>query len=182
MGEIKSTLDLVMEKTKHLTLSDEEKLVQRRAEVEKKIYGLVQKYQDNLVAKTYLEKEMGVFRKTYDVNVDDILKQTLLQNLKLESNNEPSLELLRDICGVDISGFERLFQNFFYQAERAATDRTKTIKQDLARKHSISGDAVIPNLEADHEWLSTLYKTKVKFDEILNKEKGRLDLSEPKMF
>ena len=30
MGEIKSTLDLVMEKTRHLTLSQEEKKVQKR--------------------------------------------------------------------------------------------------------------------------------------------------------
>jgi hypothetical protein len=31
MGEIKSTLDLVMEKTKHLSLSDEEKLNQKKS-------------------------------------------------------------------------------------------------------------------------------------------------------
>ena len=35
MGEIKSTLDLVMEKTRHLTASDEEKKAQKKAEIEK---------------------------------------------------------------------------------------------------------------------------------------------------
>ncbi len=182
MGEIKSTLDLVMEKTKHLTLSDEEKVLQRHAEVEKKIYGLVQKYQDSFIAKTFVEKEMEVFRKIYDANVDDILRQTLLKGLKLGRKNEPLLELLRDICGVDISGFERLFQDFLDQVKRAAKDRAKTIKEDLRKKQSISGNAVIPNLEADDEWLSALNETMVKFDKILNQKKGRLDLPKPKMF
>lgn len=182
MGEIKSTLDLVMEKTKHLKLSDEEKILQQRAEVEKRIYGLVQKYQDSLIAKTFIEKEMDVFRKIYDANVDDILRQTLLKGLKLGGKNEPSLELLRDICGADISGFERLFQDFLDRVKSAAKDRAKTIKEDLEKKRSISGDAVIPNLEDDDEWLSALNETMVKFDKILNQEKGRLNLSKPKMF
>ena len=33
MGEIKSTLDLVMEKTRHLTLSQEEKDAQKKVEI-----------------------------------------------------------------------------------------------------------------------------------------------------
>ena len=56
MGEIKSTLDLVMEKTRHLTLSREEKEEQKRVEVNKRLKGLVQKYQDNLLKKDRLEK------------------------------------------------------------------------------------------------------------------------------
>jgi hypothetical protein len=182
MGEIKSTLDLVMEKTKHLTLSDEEKVMLRRAEVDKKIYGIVRKYQDNLIAKTFLEKEMDVIRKTYGVHADQILRQTLLGSLELGGRNEPALELLRDICGVDISGFERLFQDFLDQVGSAAKDRGNAIKKDLAKTQSISGTAVIPNLEADHEWLSVLGETKVKFDKILNQEKRKRDLSKPKMF
>lgn len=182
MGEIKSTLDLVMEKTKHLTLSDEEKVVQQRAEVEKKIFGLVRKYQDNLIAKTFIEKEMDVIRETHAVDVDEILRQTLLQSLGLENRNEPILELLSDICGVDISGFERVFQDFMDRVGTTAKDRVKAIKKDLANTQSISGTAVIPNLETDQEWLSVLEETKVKFGKILNQEKRGQGLSKPKMF
>ena len=58
MGEIKSTLDLVMEKTRHLTLSQEEKEEQKHIEVDKRLKGLLQKYQDNLLKKEQLEKEL----------------------------------------------------------------------------------------------------------------------------
>ena len=43
MGEIKSTLDLVLEKTKNLTLSSEEKEEQKQKEIEKRIKGMMQK-------------------------------------------------------------------------------------------------------------------------------------------
>ena len=64
MGEIKSTLDLVMEKTRHLTLSQEEKEDQKRIEVNKKLQGLLQKYQDNLLKKENLKKELNKLKKT----------------------------------------------------------------------------------------------------------------------
>ncbi|UCD88579.1 MAG: hypothetical protein JSW04_08880 [Desulfobacterales bacterium] len=174
MGEIKSTLDLVMEKTKHLTLSDEEKAEQQLAEAKKKIYGLVRKYQDGLTSKTYLEKELAVLRKTHTFNVDDILQQTLMDGLELGNKNESLLELLRDICGVDVAHFERLFDDFLNQVEDAAGERAKTIKRNLAEKQSISGSAIVPNLEADHEWLAMLSQIKDRFHQILSREKAAL--------
>ena len=43
MAEVKSTMDLIMEKTKHLTMSEEEKEGFRRKELSGKIRGLVHK-------------------------------------------------------------------------------------------------------------------------------------------
>jgi hypothetical protein len=57
MGEIKSTLDLVMEKTKDLTLSSEEKKAQKQKEIENRIKGLLQKYQDGFLSKSELKTE-----------------------------------------------------------------------------------------------------------------------------
>jgi len=51
MAEIKSTLDLVMEKTRHLTLSDEEKQEQKEKEFNKKLKGPAQKIQDQAINK-----------------------------------------------------------------------------------------------------------------------------------
>lgn len=46
MTEIKSTLDLVMEKTRHLSFSEQEKKDQHSEEFAKRIKGLIQQYQD----------------------------------------------------------------------------------------------------------------------------------------
>jgi len=57
MGEIKSTLDLVMEKTKHLSQSSEEKQAQRRKDIENRLRGMLQKYQDKVISLEHLQRD-----------------------------------------------------------------------------------------------------------------------------
>ena len=63
MGEIKSTLDLVMERTKNLSLSDEEKQAQKQKEVESRIRGLLQKYLDGWLDKNQLKIDYESLKK-----------------------------------------------------------------------------------------------------------------------
>ena len=46
MGEIKSTLDLVLEKTRHLSQSSGEKQAQTQKDTDNRINGMLQKYLD----------------------------------------------------------------------------------------------------------------------------------------
>jgi hypothetical protein len=174
MSEIKSTLDLVMEKTRHLTLSQEEKEAQKRIEVNRRFQGLLQKYQDNLLKKDNLKKELDSLKIAYELNVDEMLADLLLNNLKLDRDNTLFLELLSEIFGFDLSGLETIFQNFKSAVKSATKERVDQIKTDLSKKRFISGSAVVPNLESDKEWLSMLGHIMEGFDEILNKEKAVL--------
>jgi hypothetical protein len=174
MGEIKSTLDLVMEKTRHLTLSQEEKEEQKHIEVNKMLKGLLQKYQDNLLKKEHLEKELDSLRKAYDLKVDKMLSQMLLDSLNLGHKNESLLELLNEICGLDISGLETLLHDFRDAVGFASEKRIKEVKADLAENRFISGSAVVPNLETDNELILTVMEIKDKFDQILVREKTAL--------
>ena len=174
MEEIKSTLDLVMEKTRHLTLSQEEKEEQKHIEVNKRLKGLLQKYQDNLLKKEHLEKELDSLRKAYDLKVDKMLSRMLLDGLKLGHKNEFLLEMLNEICGLDISGLETLLHDFRDAVGFASEKRIKEVKADLAEKRFISGSAVVPNLETDNELILTVKEIKDKFDQILVREKTAL--------
>ena len=174
MGEIKSTLDLVMEKTRHLTLSQEEKDSQKKAEVHKRLKGLVQKYQDNLLRKDRLEKELNILKKTYDLNVDEILLNLLLSSLEPGRHYKMYLELLNEIYGLNVSGLEKIFQDFKGAVKSATEERVREIKADLAKTRFISGTAVVPNLESDSEWLSMLGNIKGRYDQILDREKSTL--------
>ncbi len=174
MGEIKSTLDLVMEKTRHLTLSQEEKEEQKHIEVNQRLQGLLQKYQENLLKKEHLEKELDSLRKAYDLNVDKMLSRMLLDSLKLGHKNESLLELLNEICSLDVSRLEALFNDFRDAVGFASEKRIKEVKADLEEKRFISGSAVVPNLETDNELILTVKKIKDKFDQILVREKTDL--------
>lgn len=171
MGEIKSTLDLVMEKTRHLTLSQKEKEEQKQIEVNKRLKGLLQKYQDNILRKEQLGQELDSLRKTFDLNTNEMLSHILLDGLKLVRNNKSLLELLSELCGLDVSGLETLFHDFQNTIRLASQKRIEEIKANLEKKRFISGSAVVPNLETDNEWLATVQEIKGKFDQILSREK-----------
>ena len=172
MGEIKSTLDLVMEKTRHLTLSQEEKDAQTKVEIHKRLKGLVQKYQDNLLRKDGLEKELDSLKKTYDMNVDQILLNLLLSSLEPGRHYKMYLELLNELCGLDVSGLEKIFQDFKGAVKSATERRVNEIKADLEKKQFISGAAVVPNIESDREWLSMLGDILGRFEQDLSREKS----------
>ena len=174
MGEIKSTIDLVMEKTRHLTLSQEEKDSQKKAEVHKRLKGLVQKYQDNLLRKDRLEKELNILKKTFDMNIDQILLNLILSSLEPGRHYKMYLELLNEIYGLNVSGLEKIFQDFKGAVKSATEERVREIKADLAKTRFISGTAVVPNLESDSEWLSMLGNIKGRYDQILDREKSTL--------
>ena len=174
MAEIKSTLDMVMEKTKHLNLSKEEKKEQDRLEANKRLKGLLQKYQDNLLRKEQLIAELENLKTTYNLNINQMMSGIILDDLKYGHDNKLFFELLNEICGLDTSRIDKMFTDFQSTIEIAAEKRIKKVKKNLARKHAISGSAVVPNLEADKEWLSIFEKIKVNFDKDLSKEKADL--------
>ena len=174
MSEVKSTLDIVMEKTRHLTLTQEEQEAQKRIEVNKRLQGFLQKYQDNLLKKENLKKELDNLKIAYDFNVDEMLADLLLNSLKLGRDNTVFLELLSEIFGLDLSGLETIVHNFKGAVKSATKKRVGKIKTDLSKYRLISGPAVVPNLEGDREWLSMLDHIMDEFDQILNKEKAVL--------
>ena len=174
MGEIKSTLDLVMEKTRHLTLNDEEKAEQSKQEVRKRINGLRQKFNDNLLKIAGVKRELELLGKNYDLNPISILASMLVDGLKLGRNNLSDLELLKEICGVDVSALEALLLEFQSQMNFAAQQRIKNIKTDLAKKHRISGSAIVPNLERDDPWLSRVQEIMEQYDRALIRTKTNL--------
>ena len=59
MGEIKSTLDIIMEKTKGMTMSDEEKRELKKKELSDRLKGLIQKFLDGILTYEDLKGEIS---------------------------------------------------------------------------------------------------------------------------
>ena len=79
MAEIKSTLDLVMEKTKNLSLSSEEKQTQRNKEIEGRIRGLLQKYQDQLITLDQFTSDYRILCQEY--GLDETQNEHLIKEI-----------------------------------------------------------------------------------------------------
>lgn len=177
MAEIKSTLDLVMEKTSHLTASDEEKKAQKRQEIEKQIRGLLLKYQDNLVKKESLKDKLADLRAVHDDAVDEMLKQVLLTGISLDEDNAKRLELLNDLSGLDVKALESLISDYNEAILASAEQGTAKITEMLSGQYHISGPAVVPNLEKDAEWIEEARGIRRRFEKIFLEEKEKLKKS-----
>ena len=174
MGEIKSTLDLVMEKTKHLSLSDEEKQNQKQIEVKKRINGLLQKYRDQVLSMEQLYTEYDRLKKELNLPDDTGLVNQIIDKIDLAADNRPLMALLNNLCESGTEGIEALLGEFQEELNSAASYRMLELREGLAQKHSIFGSAVVPNLQADDTWLEEADVLRTRFAEKLGAEKDKL--------
>lgn len=175
MGEIKSTLDLVMEKTKNLSLSTEEREKQKEIEIEKKIRGLLQRLQDQRLSKDQLNSDYERLKKENNLSNNIILMNEIFNRLDLDKHNQELLALLKDLCGANTEEIESVLNDYQDAINAAASYRMIELREDLAQKHYISGSAVVPNLDADEIWQTEARDIRTKFEQKLDGEKDKLD-------
>lgn len=174
MGEIKSTLDLVLEKTKNLTLSSEEKESQKQKEIENRIKGMVQKYQDGILSINQLITDYELLKKDYTIPQNNSLIIEITQRIEPDQDNQSLLELLQECCTIDTTAIEAIIENFRKQYIAASQSRIEQLKEDLAKRHNISGSAVLPNLDVDEQWRQKIGELRAGYEAQLNRVKASL--------
>lgn len=172
MAEIKSTLDLVMERTKNLTLSSEEKQAQKDKKITNRIKGLVLKLQDGLLAASQFNELYGKLKKDSELPDDSLLVRDVLTRLDPGQDNQVLLETLEECCRVDTATVRSIINDYRDAYNLAAQKRSAQLKEDLAQKHSISGTAVIPNLDADGQWHQEAQDMRRQFEDRLGQASG----------
>ncbi|MFH1480796.1 MAG: hypothetical protein ABIG67_05985, partial [Pseudomonadota bacterium] len=102
MGEIKSTLDIIMEKAKGFTVTEEEKKAFREKEIEGEVHGIFQKYLDGFMDIEKLKEEIQRFGESRQRMVIEALKKACMDRINQRSDNAPLLEVLDRLLGIDI--------------------------------------------------------------------------------
>jgi hypothetical protein len=174
MGEIKSTLDLVLEKTMHLSLSSEEKQELAVEDIEKRIKGMMQKYQDGILTLDELQKEYRVIKTDENLAATRSLIREVIDRLDLLEANEPLLEVLGKLCGCHTDDLQSVIDESLGIYRDAARKRSDELKSMLAADHSISGSAVVPNLEADMHWRQATREILAEYENQLNRVRDNL--------
>ncbi len=174
MGEIKSTLDLVMERTSHLTLSGEEKAEQNIKAFNKSLTGLLRKYQESLIKAEEFRRSFESLRETHGVEDDDAAVKAITDEIGLDEDNERLLVLLDAVCGVSGESLVTVIDEYRTTLGHRAEQRRREVVQNLEKTRGISGSAVIPNLARDGAWIEESRVMKEKFDQMLEREKAGL--------
>lgn len=152
MAEIKSTIDLIMERTKNLSASPEERDAWHRKEREKHIRSLIQRLLDYSLTlddvKDELEKEKKNGRAAEAM---EHLKNALAFHIDPEADNERLFRIANELAGIPEKRMQdtlRSCQAEFFAGKTALTERQRGELESLG----ITGSAVLPNAEADPQW------------------------------
>jgi hypothetical protein len=152
MGEIKSTLDLVLERTKHLSQSSEEKQAQKQKDIENRLNGMLQKYQDGLLSLGQLQRDYEALKTEYKLPDNTTLADQVIIRLDPDLDNRALFEVLEHCCQLDYTGLAEVIEGYRADCHKAALSRIEPMKERLAREYRISGSAVVPNLASDEQW------------------------------
>ncbi len=155
MGEIKSTLDLVLERTRHLSLSPAEREAQRQREARGRIGGLLQQLLDQRLAAAEAASRLQGLLAELGLTDRTLVLGEAVDRIDPDADgtgHRRLFEVLRTVCGVETEGLARLLANHREIRDRAAGRRTDELRQRLAEGGRIAGTAVVPNLAADLFW------------------------------
>jgi hypothetical protein len=161
MAEIKSTLELIMERTKNLTMTEEEKENLQKKESAGKINGLIQKYLDRIISANTLKSEIELEEKTFP-EFRQMAETALLDHLQPDQDNRNIFQALEQALGINTEPLQRKVTQFQKEVEAEKEKFVKTCG-DALKERSIFGSAVIPNPAQDETLQSKLQKMKEDF-------------------
>lgn len=174
MGEIKSTLDLVMARTRHLKLSDADKQAQSRSQFEARLNGLLEKMFDQALRLEEFKRALAELGAAFDMDFRAPLIDVLLKKIVPGKDHAMILALLENPAGVDTSDLQLILNRFQEKLDTARSDHTTGIIQELADKNAISGSAVYPNLDRDERWNKTVAALMNQCNGFLANEKQKI--------
>ncbi len=158
MAEIKSAIELAMERTKNLVMDEEERRALARKELDSRVRGVVRRYLEGL---TDVPAFIGEFEnlKGDDEEKKTVLLAILFEELDLRRENGAVLDLLDVVNGrLDRTLREELHairRQFLEDLTRRAAGAREGILERL-RVGGISGEAIELNLEAWPEWQDSM--------------------------
>jgi hypothetical protein len=149
MGEIKSTMDLVMERTRHLSLSAEEKARQRREDFEKRLQGLLQQYADGAVTADQVADRIAGLQTERNITDRQLPVRAVFKRIDPDQDNRCWLALLARLAPSVQEPLQEVLAVYNRQRTDLLQKSEARMREDLARDHAILGSAVVPNPERD---------------------------------
>ena len=171
MGEIKSALELAMERSKKYAISDAEREEIKEKEVLQKAMGLFHRYKEGHFSLSELTREI----ERMDEKTREKVKETLISQwvdaLALDDDSRRFLDAIELMKGRGLNEIKEKFQKIIAAYQKETDQARQKMSQQLAedlRGEGIYGDAVDPNVEGQESWKNVL-------DTVHRSHQGKLD-------
>ena len=159
MGEIKSTWDIVMEKTKGQEITPKDREQIKRAELNARIHAIFNRYMDSQGNREYLKDELGGLREEERAIVKKELLLQLMDSIDLAKDNGKVIAGIETLKGEEgakvLQKLHLLTSEYRASREKRAGEVEEVLRQRLATM-GISGSAVEPSLEGKREWIDAM--------------------------
>jgi hypothetical protein len=162
MSEVKSTMDIIMEKAEKLTVTDQDKKEFAEKEVQGRVKGLFQKYLDGILSVKQLKSEMALFSEDRVPLAEKALLDECSDNMDIDGELQPFLDVLERVLGRDIIPVLDLIDRFQEEKETGREKKMVILMRSLADR-GVSGTAVIANTAADRSWREYLLDMNDRF-------------------
>jgi hypothetical protein len=148
MAEIKSTLELVMERTRHLTLTEEDRREQALAEFKKSLNGLLTRFQDGSLRLDQFQAAVSALQEHSCLTDRKIIIEEIAGRLDLDRDNGWAFNLLEEAFRVNIKGVAAVVGEYREAIESMTQNLIGETREHLLKHYGISGSAVVPNIAA----------------------------------
>jgi hypothetical protein len=155
MGEIKSTLEMAMERTKHFAISEKEKEAMKQKEVLQKATRLFHRYREGHLSLNEILKEVERMERKMAATVKEYLLSHWIDALSLDGDDERILKGVESLKGRSIAEAKQRFHRLLSQYQREkekAKEKTRVQLMEALKKDGIYGSAVEPNLDGSELW------------------------------
>ena len=155
MAEIKSTLELAMERTRKILISQEEKEEIKRKEIVQKATGMFHRYMDDNLSLNEMTKEIERMEEKARATVRDVLLSQWIDAVSLDAENEKLLRGIESLKGRNVDDVKQKLEVLRSEYEREKHEAEQNVGVRLAealRNENIHGSAVVPHVRGSKEW------------------------------
>jgi len=155
MGEIKSTLELAMERTKRFAVSEKEKDEMKQKEVLQKATSLFHRYREGRLSLNEILKEIERMERKTATTVKEYLLSHWIDAVSLDDDSERILKGVESLKERSIAEVKQEFRHLLSQYQREKEKVREKVGVQLIEaleKDGIWGSAVEPKLEGSELW------------------------------
>ena len=155
MSEIKSTLELAMERTKKMAISEKEREEIKRKEIERKVNTLSIRYIEGYLPLNEILKELERMDEKTQAKVREIFLSQWIEVLSLSDKEErlfKGIEALKRRSADELKQRHQQLACQYGTEKEQVRENVKTQLIERLRKDGIDGNALEANIEGSSLW------------------------------
>ncbi len=177
MAEIKSTLELALERLKKITISEGEKEEIKKKEILAKATGMFNRYMEDFLSVGDLLREIERLEGKAGTMTREFLLSQAIGAISLEKDNEKLLRAVESLKGRGVEDARQKLASFrskYEKRKEEAEEEMRVRMREGLRKDGIPGSAVVPRLHPSDEWEKNVERLQQTFQKKIDEIKEDL--------